>query len=609
MKLLVSCLGYDSGKSGISNYMMNVLAELKLVEEDITVVLENDAVNDFSNFKKILVPKIFSKSLAGYLWSIFILPFIARKFDCVLVLAGNRRFVPFGKTSTVGVIHDLSQYRVANKYGWLRMFQLFKVQPILAKKFSKLVAISKTTRTDIAKYWKLDENSIELNYNGTSKLPAPDNAILERLNLQKYILYVSRIEHPAKNHANLIKAFEALPEDIRKNHKLVFVGADWDNADVVRKLATESISAENIVFSGFVSNAELSSLYKNASVFVFPSFAEGFGLGLVEAMSNGVVCACSNVSALAEVGGDTVLQFNPSEVSEISNSIKTLIENEQLRTELIAKAKERSSIFSWQTHAKTLSDICRKEFQKISKLKIFDVEFFNGRFADIIEIFTDRILQNKKTSVAFINTHYLNCAYESTEQRKRLNSFDFVLPDGSGVRLACKIMRYKFCDNLNGTDLLPYLCKLASEKNLTMYFLGGRENVAARAAENLKMKYPNLKIVGTRSGYFEDHNAVVAEVNIQKPDILFVGFGAVIQEKWLLENLDKLDCKLALAVGGLVDVYSGNLKRNPILRKLGLEWFGRLLQEPCRLFGRYVIGNPLFVFRVLLYKFFGKSGK
>ena len=609
MKLLVSCLGYDSGKSGISKYMLNVLAELKLVEKDITVVIEYSTANDFSDFKQIQVPKIFSKSLPNYLWSIFVLPFIARKFDCVLVLAGNRRFVPFGKTSTVGVIHDLSQYRVTNKYGWLRMLQLFKVQPILAKKFSKLVAISKTTRTDIAKYWKLDENSIELNYNGTSKLPSPDNAILERLNLQNYILYVSRIEHPAKNHANLIKAFEALPVDIRKNHKLVFVGADWDNADIVRKMAKESISAENIVFSGFVSNAELSSLYKNASVFVFPSFAEGFGLGLVEAMSNGIACACSNVSALAEVGADTVLQFNPNDISEISNSIKTLIENNELRNDLIAKAKERASIFSWQSHAKTLSEICRKEFQKHNKLKIFDVQFFNGRFADIINIFVDRISQNKKTSVAFINTHYLNCAYENSEQRIRLNNFDFVLPDGSGVSLACKILGYKFCDNLNGTDLLPHLCELATKRDLTMFFLGGRENVAQRASENLKIKYTNLKIVGTQCGYFDDDNAIITQINALKPDILFVGFGAIIQEKWLLENLNKIDCKLALAVGGLVDVYSGNLKRNPILRKLGLEWFGRLLQEPRRLFSRYVIGNPLFVLRVLGYKLFGKCGK
>ncbi|MBR7105458.1 MAG: WecB/TagA/CpsF family glycosyltransferase, partial [Opitutales bacterium] len=135
----------------------------------------------------------------------------------------------------------------------------------------------------------------------------------------------------------------------------------------------------------------------------------------------------------------------------------------------------------------------------------------------------------------------------------------------------------------------------------------GKEGVAFRASENLKKLYPNLKIAGTHNGYFDDDNVVVKEINDANVDFLFVGFGAIIQEKWVLENIDKLQCGVVLAVGGLCDVYSGDLKRNPIFRKLGLEWFGRLLQEPCRLFVRYVIGNPLFVLRVIKYRLFGKN--
>ena len=188
-----------------------------------------------------------------------------------------------------------------------------------------------------------------------------------------------------------------------------------------------------------------------------------------------------------------------------------------------------------------------------------------------------------------------------------MRNFDYVLPDGSGVSLACKILRYKYRDNLNGTDLLPNLCEIASKKNLSMFFLGGKEGVALRASENLKKAYPNLNIVGTQNGYFDDSDSVIKEINKLKPDFLFVGFGAVIQEKWVLENFDKLQCGVVLAIGGVCDVYSGDLKRNPMLRKLGLEWFGRLLQEPRRLFSRYVIGNPLFVLRVIKYRLFGKD--
>ncbi len=607
MKLLVSCLGYDSGKSGLSSYMKNVLANLKECEDEITVVVEPDSVNDFSGFKQICVPKLFSKSLSNYLWSIFALPFIARKFDCVLVLAGNRRFVPFGKTSKVGVIHDLSQYRVADKYGALRMFQLFKVQPVLGRTFDEIVAISNSTKQDIAKYWNLDEGKIELNYNGVATPCEPDNSILEKLNLNNYILYVSRIEHPAKNHSNLISAFEKLPDEIIKNHKLVFVGAEWNGAEVVKQMARNSPASEQIVFSGFVSNVELSALYKNAKAFVFPSFAEGFGLGLAEAMLNDVPCACSNVSALAEVGGDATIQFNPHSIDEICNALKTLLSDQEVVSELIKKGRERVKLFSWKKHSQKLLDLCRRQYSKQSSLKIFGIPFCNGRMNDIANELAKKAERKRKTSVAFINTHYLNCAYEDFLQRERLRNFDYVLPDGSGVSLACKILRYKYRDNLNGTDLLPNLCEIASKKNLSMFFLGGKEGVALRASENLKKAYPNLNIVGAQNGYFDDSDSVIKEINKLKPDFLFVGFGAVIQEKWVLENFDKLQCGVVLAVGGLCDVYSGDLKRNPMLRKLGLEWFGRLLQEPRRLFSRYVIGNPLFVLRVIKYRLFGKD--
>ncbi|MBE6411390.1 MAG: WecB/TagA/CpsF family glycosyltransferase [Opitutales bacterium] len=607
MKLLVSCLGYDSGKSGLSSYMRSVLKELRNFEDDITLVVEYDAVADFQEFKQVRVPKIFSKSFANYLWSIFVLPFIARKYDCVLVLAGNRRFVPFGKTAKVGVIHDLSQYRVSDKYCALRMFQLFKIQPILGRTFDEIVAISNSTKSDIAKYWKLDKNKIELNYNGVSARCEPDNNILKKLGLDKYVLYVSRIEHPAKNHANLISAFEKLPEQIRKNHKLVFVGADWNGADVIRKMAKESPDSDKIIFSGFVSNAELSALYKNARAFIFPSFAEGFGLGLAEAMLCDLPCACSNVSALAEVGGDASIQFNPHSVDEICSALTTLLSDEIQVARLIEKGRERVKLFSWEKHSEKLSALCRKQYAKCSSLKIFGVPFYNGRMNDIANILAEKAEKKSKTSVAFINTHYLNCAYENFSQRERLRQFDYVLPDGSGVSLACKILGYNYRDNLNGTDLLPYLCEVASKKNLSMYFLGGKEGVAFRASENLKKLYPNLKIAGTHNGYFDDDNVVVKEINDANVDFLFVGFGAIIQEKWVLENIDKLQCGVVLAVGGLCDVYSGDLKRNPIFRKLGLEWFGRLLQEPCRLFVRYVIGNPLFVLRVIKYRLFGKN--
>ena len=608
MKLLISCLGYDSGKSGISVYMRNAVKELESASIDITLVVESDASEDFGGAKKIVVPHIFSKSLMGYLWHIFALPRIAKSYDCLLVLAGNRRFCPFGKFPKVGVVHDLSQYHVKSKYGALRMFQLTKVQPKLGKTFDGIAAISLSTKKDISKYWGIPPEQIELNYNGISPATEPDYKILEKLKLDKYILYVSRIEHPAKNHVGLIKAFESLPTAIAKDCKLVFVGQDWNGADTVRRIAKESPLSGNIVFTGFVSDGELSALYKKTSLFVFPSFSEGFGLGLAEAMSRGIPCACSNATALAEVGGDAVLQFNPHDTKEMAAAISSILANPELAQKLAVSGKERSKMFSWETHAQKLLELCRNVSAKNDSVKIFGIPFFNGRMDEVVEMLGARAVRKQKTSVAFINTHYLNCAYENAEQRRRLRKFDFVFPDGVGVKWACKILDEHYRDNLNGTDMLPKLCRIACKKNLSLFFLGGREGVAARAAENLKSMFRGLKIAGAESGYFDDTEKMVSLINERKPDFLFVGLGAELQEKWVIENIDRLDCAAVFAIGGVCDVYSGDLKRNPVLRKLGLEWFGRLLQEPVRLFGRYVVGNPLFCIRVLAYKFFGKCG-
>lgn len=605
-------MGYDGGKSGISSYMRAAVENLKSSGHNLTLIVENDAAEDFEGFKKIVVPAVFSKSAAAMLWHIFALPFYTRNkfYDCLLVLAANRRYAPFCKLPKVGVVHDLSQYRVGKKYDALRMFYLTKVQPYLGRTFDVLAAISESTKIDVEKFWKVPAKKISIAYNGLNTLASPDEAILTRLNLNKYILYVSRIEHPGKNHSRLIEAFEKLPDEIKKDYKLVFAGSDWTNAEIVRAQAATSSCAERIVFTGFVSDAELASLYKNASAFVMPSLSEGFGLPLIEAMSCGVPCACSNTSALAEIGKDCALLFNPESPEEIEQAIFKLLSDESLRATLAQKGKLRSKDFDWQKHAKILVSICENLYRKNSQLKIFDIPFRNGRMDEVANEISDFAQTHTRKTVAFLNTHYLNTAYEDPSQVERLKKFDYVLPDGSGVSLACKILGYRYRDNLNGTDLLPQLCTRALSKNLSMYFFGGKEGVASRAAVNLLKEYPNLKIVGTRNGYFtkEQEPEIIEKINAANPDFLFVGFGAKIQEEWVLRNADKLNAPIILAVGGLCDVYSGDLFRvPPFMRKMGLEWLGRLYQDPIRLFRRYVFGNPLFLSRVVKYRFVKKS--
>lgn len=175
------------------------------------------------------------------------------------------------------------------------------------------------------------------------------------------------------------------------------------------------------------------------------------------------------------------------------------------------------------------------------------------------------------------------------------------MPDGIGVAIAAKWYGTPVKANLNGSDLLPKLCQMP----YSIYFLGAAPGVTEKARMNLEHDYPGVKIVGADHGFFTNEaaeHAAIERINRVHPDILLVGMGVPRQEAWLFRHREALSCKVAMGVGGVFDFASGRIPRAPVwLRKLRLEWAYRLYNEPCRLFRRYVIGNPLFLLRVTLH--------
>lgn len=207
---------------------------------------------------------------------------------------------------------------------------------------------------------------------------------------------------------------------------------------------------------------------------------------------------------------------------------------------------------------------------------------------------------NKCKTACFVNVNSVNQCASSIALKIALNRADKRFADGSGVRLAAKHMGYQIRSNVNGTDMLPLLCEQMCKQNKSLYLLGAAPGVAKQASERLQAQFPNLKIVGVRHGYFNrsESSKEVALINQSKADVVLVALGSPHQEKWLLENANKLNCKTALAVGGLLDFYADKFSRAPMwLRELGMEWVWRLLQDPATKFSRYVIGNPVFLFR------------
>jgi len=187
-----------------------------------------------------------------------------------------------------------------------------------------------------------------------------------------------------------------------------------------------------------------------------------------------------------------------------------------------------------------------------------------------------------------------------------MNEADIVRPDGTGLKLGAKILGVNTSPRITWADFAWQLAEFAEPRSFTSFFLGAYPGVAEKAAARLKERFPNLRVVGTHHGYFDktpgnpENEAVIQQINAVKPNILIVGFGMPLQERWLMENWERIEANVALTGGAVFDYVSGELRRPPQwMTDHGLEWLGRLIIEPRRLWQRYLIGNPLFLWRVL----------
>ncbi len=219
----------------------------------------------------------------------------------------------------------------------------------------------------------------------------------------------------------------------------------------------------------------------------------------------------------------------------------------------------------------------------------------------------ERSIAAKRKIVALSgNVHAFNLCCRHDWLRAYYNAADFVRLDGAGVRLGCRVLGHQPPPRMTWADFAWDLAAYAEPRGFTSFLLGARPGVAEKAATQLRIRFPHLCVVGIHHGYFDktpgcaENEAVIEQINAVGPDILIVGFGMPLQERWLMENWERIDAHVALTGGAVFDYISGELRRAPWwMTDHGLEWLGRLIIEPGRLWRRYLIGNPLFILRVL----------
>ncbi|MFT4790278.1 MAG: exopolysaccharide biosynthesis WecB/TagA/CpsF family protein [Paraglaciecola sp.] len=248
------------------------------------------------------------------------------------------------------------------------------------------------------------------------------------------------------------------------------------------------------------------------------------------------------------------------------------------------------------------------DLKQPDKFKLFGLTIHNDSMCSAVEwALAPLSINNSNTKCKigyFINANSVNLTAKNSGLRELINHADRCFADGSGMRLAAKYIGVRICENINGTDMLPYLCAAAQKSNKSIYMLGSKPGVADKAAQELLKMYPNLNIAGTQDGYFKPEHTknVISGINESGADILLVAMGSPFQEEWIEKNAAQLQCNTALGVGGLFDFYSGNIARAPMwMRELGMEWIWRLLQQPKAKFHRYVVGNPLFLIHIFIF--------
>jgi N-acetylglucosaminyldiphosphoundecaprenol N-acetyl-beta-D-mannosaminyltransferase len=242
----------------------------------------------------------------------------------------------------------------------------------------------------------------------------------------------------------------------------------------------------------------------------------------------------------------------------------------------------------------------------IEKTMLLGVGIADLPLEGLLEYTRRAVVEGRRVTVGHVNVHGMNFAYDLPWFRDFLNSCDVVTCDGFGIIYGARLCGKRLVHRYTHADWVPVLAKTCAANGISLYFLGGRPGVAEEAARRLGSATPGVSIVGTHHGYFDrdtnsqENLAVVERINLAVPGILVVGFGMPLQEQWVSENRERISANVVITGGGVLDYLSGRTRRGPRwMTDNGLEWLARMLIEPRRLWKRYLVGNTLFLFRVL----------
>ncbi len=203
---------------------------------------------------------------------------------------------------------------------------------------------------------------------------------------------------------------------------------------------------------------------------------------------------------------------------------------------------------------------------ELPRFSVLGVHIYNATRQEAIARIEEAIRRRgeRPAGVFFVNAHTLNLAAADPSYRQTLNSGDLVFGDGTGVRWAARLQGVRVRDNLPGTDLVPDLFHAAANRGYSYYLLGGDAPTAALAADYARREFPSWRQAGFHHGYLADEaseSAAIDDINVNRPDVLLVGMGNPLQERWIERNRSRLRASVCMGVGGLFDFWAGNVRQ------------------------------------------------
>ena len=377
----VGICGYVGNRlTGIGRVLIAVIQELaKQYPDDECIVFRNfdfheyDCLKCFANVEIVDVPYTKESTLKNILWHQWLFQKLLRQYKCDIAYIPNFTLLIWKAVPTVVTIHDLIEFRFPHKFSKTRMFYRKRIcDPLMARRSDYILTVSKSSYNDIVKFLNVKPEKISLTLNATDKTffrryPKEEvEGVISNygLNYKGYLLFVGSIDHPGKNIMTVINAyFNLRGKGELEGKKLVIIGKDGYNSQVIYDYVNSSEYKDEVIFTGYLKDDDLPKLYCGASIMLYLSIFEGFGLPVLEAMSCGTPVICSNTSCFPEIVEELDVMVDVTDVKTVEEKVVKILSDEKYATELAERCYEKSQKYSWEETAKIYHEI----FAKIAK--------------------------------------------------------------------------------------------------------------------------------------------------------------------------------------------------------------------------------------------------